>query len=150
MSPPKAAKAVNSRSRAAAVLRRSAGELSTTATSRMLTEVDWFRDLPAEDRAWVGQIVQAGIQSFVEWHESDVGTAGELWSDSAVAASVFGVAPRALAGVITLQQTVDLVRLSIEVVESNVDALIDPADAADVHASVLRYAREVAFAAAEV
>jgi hypothetical protein len=116
----------------------------------MLTEVEWFRELPAEDRAWVGQIVQAGIQSFVEWHESDVGTAGELWSDSAVAASVFGVAPRALAGVITLQQTVDLVRLSIEVVESNVDALIEPADVADVHASVLRYAREVAFAAAEV
>ena len=150
MSPPKAAKAVNPRSRAAAVLRRSAGALSTTATARMLTEVEWFRDLPAEDRAWVGQIVQAGIQSFVEWHESDVGTASELWSDSAVAASVFGVAPRALAGVITLQQTVDLVRLSIEVVESNVDALIDPADVADVHASVLRYAREVAFAAAEV
>ncbi len=150
MSPPKAAKAVTSRARAAAVLRRSAGELSTTATARMLTDVSWFRELPAEDRAWVGQIVQAGIQSFVEWHESDVGTAGELWSDSAVAASVFGVAPRALAGVITLQQTVDLVRLSIEVVESNVDALIDPLDVAEVHASVLRYAREVAFAAAEV
>ena len=126
MSPPKAAKAVNPRARAAEVLRRSAGALSTTATARMLTEVEWFRDLPAEDRAWVGQIVQAGIQSFVEWHESDASTAGELWSDTAVAASVFGVAPRALAGVITLQQTVDLVRLSIEVVESNVDSLIDP------------------------
>ena len=116
----------------------------------MLTEVEWFRDLPAEDRAWVGQIVQAGIQSFVEWYEADVGTASELWSDSAVAASVFGVAPRALAGAISLHQTVDLVRLSIEVVEGNVDALIDPADAPDVHAAVLRYAREVAFAAAEV
>jgi hypothetical protein len=116
----------------------------------MLTEVEWFRDLPAEDRAWVGQIVQAGIQSFVEWYEADASTAGDLWSDSAVAASVFGVAPRALAGAITLQQTVDLVRLSIDVVESNVDALIDPADAPNVHASVLRYAREVAFAAAEV
>jgi hypothetical protein len=116
----------------------------------MLTEMPWFRDLPPEDRAWVGQIVQAGIQGFVEWYETEAGTTGELWSDSAVAASVFGVAPRALAGAISLQQTVDLVRLSIEVVESNVDALIDPSDAPDVHASVLRYAREVAFAAAEV
>jgi hypothetical protein len=132
------------------VLRRSAGALSTTATARMLTEVTWFRDLPAEDRAWVGQIVQAGIQGFVEWYEADAATAGDLWSDSDVAASVFGVAPRALAGAISLQQTVDLVRLSIEVVESNIDDLIDPEDSPDVHASVLRYAREVAFAAAEV
>lgn len=132
------------------MLRRSAGALSTMATARMLTDVAWFRDLPAEDRAWVGQIVQAGIQGFVEWYEADASTTGELWSDSAVAASVFGVAPRALAGAISLKQTVDLVRLSIEVVESNIDSLIDPADAPDVHASVLRYAREVAFAAAEV
>ena len=51
---------------------------------------------------------------------------------------------------INLQQTVDLVRLSIEVVESNIDELLDPADAPDVHAAVLRYAREVAFATAEV
>ena len=59
----------------------------------MLTEVAWFRELPAEDRSWVGQIVQAGIQSFVEWYESDAGTTGELWSDSAVA--VLGVRGRA-------------------------------------------------------
>ena len=64
--------------------------------------------------------------------------------------SVFGVAPRALAGVINLQQTVDLVRLSIEVVEANIEELLDPADAADIGAAVLRYAREVAFATAEV
>ena len=51
---------------------------------------------------------------------------------------------------INLQQTVDLVRLSIEVVESNIDEILDPADAPEVHAAVLRYAREVAFATAEV
>ena len=51
---------------------------------------------------------------------------------------------------INLQQTVDLVRLSIDVVEENIDDLLDPDDAAEVHAAVLRYAREVAFATAEV
>jgi sugar diacid utilization regulator len=65
-------------------------------------------------------------------------------------ASVFGAAPRALAGVINLQQTVDLVRLSIDVVEANIDELLDPADVPDVHAAVLHYAREVAFATAAV
>ena len=67
-----------------------------------------------------------------------------------LASAVFGAAPRALAGVITLQQTVDLVKLSIEVVESNIDDIVHPDDAADAHAAVLRYAREVAFATAEV
>jgi hypothetical protein len=115
--------------------------------ARMETEMTWFRDLSAEDRSWVGLIVQAGIRGFVDWyrHEGDHPLGG-----SALAASVFGAAPRALAGVINLQQTVDLVRLSIEVVESNIDAILDPADAPEVHAAVLRYAREVAFATAEV
>jgi hypothetical protein len=115
--------------------------------ARMESEMTWFRDLSAEDRSWVGLIVQAGIRGFVDWyrHEGDHPLGG-----SALAASVFGAAPRALAGVINLQQTVDLVRLSIEVVESNIDTILDPVDASEVHAAVLRYAREVAFATAEV
>ena len=116
----------------------------------MATEVGWFQDLSAEDRAWVSQIVQAGIQGFVEWYESGDDRTGDLWADPALTSSVFGAAPRALAGAISLQQTVDLVRLSIEVVESNVDDLLGVEDAVAVHASVLRYAREIAFATAEV
>jgi hypothetical protein len=116
--------------------------------ARMETDMPWFRELSAEDRSWVGLIVQAGIRGFVEWYRTEAGAPSP--DGQALAASVFGAAPRALAGVINLQQTVDLVRLSIEVVESNVDDLIHPDDAADVHAAVLRYAREVAFATAEV
>jgi DNA-binding PucR family transcriptional regulator len=116
--------------------------------ARMETDMPWFRGLSAEDRSWVGLIVQAGIKGFVDWYgsEADVPEA----DGNALAASVFGAAPRALAGVITLQQTVDLVRLSIEVVESNIDDLLHPEDLPAVHAAVLRYAREVAFATAEV
>jgi DNA-binding PucR family transcriptional regulator len=138
----------NPRARAATALRRSTGALSTTAMARMETDMPWFRGLSAEDRSWVGLIVQAGIKGFVDWYgsEADVPEA----DGNALAASVFGAAPRALAGVITLQQTVDLVRLSIEVVESNIDDLLHPEDLPAVHAAVLRYAREVAFATAEV
>ena len=127
---------------------RSAGALSTAAIARMETDMAWFRELSAEDRSWVGVILQAAIRSFVDWYRNEE-LAPDL-VDKELAAAVFGAAPRALAGVITLQQTVALVRLSIEVVESNVDDLLDPADAPDVHAAVLRYAREVAFATAEV
>lgn len=140
------------RDRAAAALVRATGALSTAAMARMEGRLPWFRTLGAEERSWVGQIVQAGVRAFVDWYR---GASGEdLATDAtrsfAVAASVFGAAPRALAGIITLQQTVELVRLSIEVVEHNVESTVDPADVDDVRAAVLRYAREIAFATAEV
>jgi hypothetical protein len=131
------------RSRVADQLRRSIGVLSTAATSRMAEDLPWFRELSAEDRSWVGMILQAGVRGFVDWFE--------MGGDSpAIATSVFGAAPRALAGVISLQQTVDLVKLSIEVVESNVEEIVEPEDADAVRRAVSRYAREVAFATAEV
>ena len=142
----------SSRRRAADALRRSSGTLSTAATSRMATDLPWFAGLSAQDRSWVGLIVQAGIQGFVTWYDSEVeaGAGGGSPEPNPLAASVFGAAPRELTGVITLQQTVELVRLSIRVVESNIDDILDPEDAAEVHDAVLRYAREVAFATATV
>lgn len=136
-----------SRARARRVLTRSTGKLATAATLRMEAEVPWFRELPADERSWVGLVLQAGIQAFVEWY----GTWPNASFDAPeVAARTFGPAPRSLAGVIRLQQTVDLVRLSIEVVESHLDELLGPEDAPDAHLAVSRYAREVAFATAEV
>ncbi len=129
-------------------LRRSTGKLSTAAMSRMDSELPWFKELSAENRSWVGLIVQAGVRAFVDWYRDG---AGSLRTEGqALTSSVFGAAPRGLAGVITLQQTVDLVKLSIEVVESNIDDLLDPADLPEVRTAVARYAREVAFATAEV
>ena len=124
------------------------GALSTAAMTRMDAELPWFKELGAEERSWVGLIVQAGVRAFVDWFRDGAGSLSA--EGQALASSVFGAAPRALAGVITLQQTVDLVKLSIEVVESNVDALLDPADVPEVRTAVARYAREVAFATAEV
>lgn len=139
---------------AADSLRRSTGVLSTMATTRMDADLAWFGDLSAQDRSWVGLIVQAGIRGFVDWYadpSNATGTAGPgPTGGQALANQIFGAAPRALAGVITLQQTVDLVRLSIEVVERNVDDLLDPADLPAVRQGISRYAREVAFATAEV
>ncbi|SFC69077.1 Sugar diacid utilization regulator [Nocardioides terrae] len=135
------------RLRSAEALQRAAGRLATSATARMDTSMRWFGQLTAEDRSWVGLIVQAGIRGFTQWYGGAPGTRVE---GAGLAASVFGAAPRALAGIITLRQTVDLIRLSIEVVEENVDDLVEPEDAPDVHRAVSRYAREVAFATAEV
>jgi hypothetical protein len=125
-------------------LQRSVGSLTTATVNRMDQDMPWFRNLPAEDRSWIGLIVQAGIRAFVAWYEEPDG------SSSPVTAEVFGVAPQALAGVVSLHQTVEMVRLTIEVVEENVVDAVGEADAPSVRESIVRYAREVAFATAEV
>jgi len=125
-------------------LQRSVGALTTSTVTRMERDMPWFRGLSARDRSWIGMIVQAGIQAFVTWYETPAD--GSL----PVTAEVFGAAPRALVGVVSLHQTVEMVRLTIEVVEENIVEAVGPADAPAVRDSVVRYAREVAFATAEV
>ncbi|MGZ4616891.1 MAG: PucR family transcriptional regulator, partial [Actinomycetes bacterium] len=64
-------------------------------------------------------------------------------------ADVFGTAPRELTRSVTLQQTVELVRVVIAVVEERIEQ-IAPGDEAVLREAVLRYSREIAFAAAQV
>jgi sugar diacid utilization regulator len=124
-------------------LQLSVAPLTTSTVTRMERDMPWFRNLSAQERSWIGQIVQAGIRAFVVWWEQP--------EDSApVTAEVFGMAPQALAGVVSLQQTVEMVRLTIEVVEENVVESVGERDAPSVREGIVRYAREVAFATAEV
>ena len=135
--------------RVAHSLARATGALSTSATARMESDLEWFARLSAQDRSWVGLIVHAGIKNFVDWLVANAESA-RTPNGHALASAVFGAAPRELTGVITLQQTVDLIRLSIDVVESDIHALVPAEDLSEVHSAVLRYGREVAFATAEV
>jgi hypothetical protein len=131
------------REKIARQLQRSVGSLTTSTVNRMEREMPWFQRLSAEERSWIGLIVQAGINAFVAWYREPYGT-------SPVTAEVFGAAPRALTGVVSLHQTVEMVRLTIEVVEENVGEVVSERDAPSVRESIVRYAREVAFATAEV
>ena len=132
-----------SRAQIAQRLTRSSGLLSSAALTRMEKDMPWVVQLPADDRSWIGLILQAGIKSFIDWFRH-----GE--AAAPITAEVFGAAPRALASEISLEQTVAMVRLSIVVVDENLDEVLGPADAAVVRAALNRYAREVAFATAEV
>jgi flavin-binding protein dodecin len=124
-------------------LERSTGALATAAIARMEERLPWYRAMTAEERSWVGLVAQAGIAAFVAWFRSP-------GQGPAVTADVFGTAPRELARAITLQQTVELVRVTIDVVEEQVDDLADPAAVPLLREAVLRYSREIAFAAADV
>ncbi|MEP6667355.1 MAG: helix-turn-helix domain-containing protein [Nocardioidaceae bacterium] len=124
-------------------LEKSVGSLTNAAMAKMHDDLPWFRALTAEDRSWIGLIAGAGIASFVEWFRNPT-------SGPAVTADVFGTAPRELTGVVTLQQTVEMVRTTIGVVEAHVDHVVSEKDAQSVREAVMLYSREIAFAAAEV
>jgi hypothetical protein len=126
-----------------AVLTRATGQLTTAATKRMEETLPWFRDLGPEERSWVSLVAQAGITAFIDWYTSPEPA-------PALTADVFGAAPRELARVISLEQTVDLVRTTVSVVESAIDRLATDADQPQLRLAVLRYSREIAFSAAEV
>jgi len=129
-------------------IERAAGALATASVSRMDEVLPWFRELPADQRAWVMLVAQAGVRSLVEWlrrrGEADGGGPQEV-SDE-----VFDAAPRALARSINLQQTVQLIRITIEVAEEQVHHLAADGEQQAIHEAVLRFSREIAFAAARV
>src|SRR5262249_61407602 len=62
---------------------------------------------------------------------------------------VFGAARRDLARAIPLQQTVEMVRITIETVESQTARLAAPGEEPALREALLRYSREIAFAAAQ-
>lgn len=124
-------------------VRDSAGLLSAAAMRRLDDDLEWYRALPAEDRSWVGLVAQAGITAFVTWF-------AEPTRPPHGVGDIFAAAPPELTRSISLQHTLQLVRVVVDVVESHSDRLAAPGDEREVREAVLRYSREVAFSAAEV
>jgi hypothetical protein len=126
-------------------IERSAGSLATASVARMDETLPWFRELPADQRAWVMLVAQAGVRSLVEWLRQGGGAAG---SPQEVSDEVFATAPRALARSISLQQTVALIKVTIDVFEEQVSHLAAPGEEQLLREVVLKFSREIAFAAA--
>lgn len=125
------------------LLRSNSGMLATAAVRRLDEELTWFRELEAENRSWVGLVAQAGISAFISWYENPV-------SPGQATDQIFAAAPPELTRSISLQNTLQLVRVVVEVVEEHADDLAAAGNKAQLREAVLRYSREVAFSAAEV
>jgi hypothetical protein len=124
-------------------IEQTAGRLATQSVARMDEELPWFRELPANQRSWVSLVAHAGLQSFVEWLRSpdDV---------QRVTGEVFAAAPSAMARSVSLQQTVELLRLTIAVAERQLPPLAEGGETEVLREELLRFSREIAFAAARV
>ncbi|WP_157156304.1 MULTISPECIES: helix-turn-helix domain-containing protein [unclassified Diaminobutyricimonas] len=119
-------------------LRAVSGELATATIKRLEETLPWYGDMPPGRRSAVGLVAQAGISSFIAWYEDPKSTP---W----IAADVFGAAPRELLRSVSLQQTLQLIRVTVELVEDRVKGGND-----DLREAILLYSREIAFAAADV
>lgn len=119
-------------------LKSISGELATTTLKRLDELLPWYRSMPASRRSSVGLVAQAGITSFVSWYKNPK---SQPW----VAADVFGVAPRELLRSISLQETLQLIRVVVQVVE---DRVVQEDES--LREAVLLYSREIAFSAADV
>ena len=125
-------------------LEKATGALAAAAIARMEEKFAWYRNMPPENRSWVGLVAQAGIAAFTEWFRHPD-------QKAAVSADVFGTAPRELTRAVSLQQTVQMVRTTIEVVEDRIDGLTETAEESRVlREGMLRYSREIAFATAQI
>jgi hypothetical protein len=119
-------------------LRTISGELSTATLKRLEDTLPWYGDMPPGRRSAVGLVAQAGITSFISWFDDPKSTP---W----IAADVFGAAPRELLRSVSLTQTLQLIRITVEVVENRVTASDEV-----LREAILLYSREIAFAAADV
>nr|WP_237467295.1 helix-turn-helix domain-containing protein [Leucobacter chromiireducens] len=119
-------------------LRTITGELSTLTLTRLDDTLPWYGSMPPSRRSAVGLVAQTGIASFIQWYEDPSSTP---W----IASDVFGAAPRELLRSISLQETLQLIRVVVTVVEERVAPRSEA-----LREAIMHYSRDVAFAAADV
>lgn len=123
-------------------LERASGGLASASVSAMEQRLPWFRRLPADQRASVLLVAQTGAANFVSWLQDPT-------EAIRLTAEAFRSAPRDLSRWVSLRQTLEMVRTAIDVFEQQLPELADgEAERTLLTEAILRYTREVAFAAA--
>ncbi|SES13188.1 MULTISPECIES: PucR family transcriptional regulator [Lentzea] len=123
-------------------IERASGSLATASVSEMERRLPWFARMPADQRASVLLLIQNGVAGFCEWLH-DRQQAIRLTADA------FRSAPKDISRWVSLRQTVELVRIALELFEGQLPEMAaDDAERALLMEGVLRYGREIAFSAA--
>ena len=123
-------------------LERASGGLAGASITAMEQRLPWFQRLPADQRASVQLVTQTGVSNFVSWMQDPN-------QSIRLTAEAFRNAPRDLSRWVSLRQTLELVRVAIDVFEQQLPELAEKEHERFVLLeSILRYTREIAFAAA--
>jgi DNA-binding PucR family transcriptional regulator len=120
------------------------GRLATEAVHAMEERLPFFAELEASQRASVQLVVQTAVVNFAEWMHNPSSNVGYT-------AQAFELVPQDLKRRIALRQTVDMVRVTMEYFEEVVPMLARSEEQPTaLMVGVLRYSRDLAFAAASV
>lgn len=120
------------------------GRLATEAVHAMSEQLPYFSELDAAQRASVQLVVQSAVVNFAEWIQDPEGNVK-------FTVAAFQVVPQDLARRISLLQTVEMVRAAMEFFEKWLPLLArDDEQLRALTESVLRYGREIGFAAATI
>lgn len=123
-------------------LKQYSGRLATEAVHAMEERLPFFADMEASQRASVQLVVQTAVVNFVEWMR-------DPQSNVSYTAQAFEVVPQDLRRRIALRQSVEMVRVTMEFFEEVVPLLArSEQQLAALTAGILRYSRDLAFAAA--
>jgi len=123
-------------------IKQHSGRLATEAVHVMGDRLPFFAELEASQRASVQLVVQTALVNFAEWMRDPTGDVGYT-------AEAFALVPQELTRRIALRQTVDMVRVTMEHFEEVVPMLArNPEQMTSLTVGILRYSRNLAFAAA--
>lgn len=123
-------------------VKQHSGRLATEAVHVMGDRLPFFAELEASQRASVQLVVQTALVNFAEWMRNPSGDVGYT-------AEAFALVPQELTRRIALRQTVDMVRVTMEHFEDVVPMLgRNPEQTTALTVGILRYSRNLAFAAA--
>ncbi|MCL2788490.1 MAG: helix-turn-helix domain-containing protein [Micrococcales bacterium] len=134
------------------------GAISATSVSRLRSRADrlvglvlrrvsassqWYRDLSPQHQSSVGLVVRASISAFISWCERPD-------SSPPTAMEIFAAAPAELTQSVSLQHTLQLFKMGMEVIEEDAEGLAASGQGGELRSALLTYSRDFAFAAALV
>ncbi|HEX9831813.1 MAG TPA: PucR family transcriptional regulator, partial [Mycobacterium sp.] len=123
-------------------LKQYSGRLATQTVHALEERLPFFAELDASQRASVQLVVQTAVVNFVEWMR-------DPQSNVSYTAQAFEVVPQDLRRRIALRQSVEMVRTTMEFLEEMVPLLArSDEQLTALTAGILRYSRDLAFAAA--
>ncbi len=123
---------------------RYSGTLSTEAVRALEVELPFFGELSADQRAEIQLIIQSAVRDFVTWMRNP-----EAQHSDTIAG--FKLLPKGLGQGLTLQQTVQLVRSTLEYFELVMPRIThNERQRGLMIAAVLKFGRELGFTAASV
>ena len=114
------------------------------------SELSWYRQLTAQDRALLNLIIETAAVDFLDWMHNDEHQGDDDSSGRRATERIFVVAPVEFTQTISLKQTLEVTRLVVTILEQNMAEFAEPGQERQTRDALLRYAREVAFTAASV